>query len=156
MRAFFLIFTASLGLTLIAANAHGQTTIDAEQFCGRTARVQTAILDAVRGASATCTQPDPTASPPVAANYETNLTASQLASITKLDLSMTWDDDGLGLIRQFKQGDFDGLTGVRTLDVTEQIRLARGGLASKGVPLTVLAKIEKLTYQHPDYVPSSS
>ena len=151
MRTFSLIAGTTLALTLIAAQAQGQTTtIDAEQFCDRTERVQSAILDAVRSATATCTEADPTASPPIAASYETTLTAAQLASITKLDLSMTWDDDGLGLIRQFKTGDFNGLTGVRTLDVTEQIRLARGGLASKGVPVSVLAKIEKLTYQHCD------
>ena len=150
MRTFSLILSTVLALTLIAAQAHGQATIDAEQFCSRTERVQSAILDAVRGATATCTEADPTASPPIAASYETTLTASQLASITKLDLSLSWDDDGLGLIRQFKTGDFNGLTGVRTLDVTEQFRLARGGLANRGVPLIVLGRIEKLTYQHCD------
>ena len=151
MRTFSLILSTVLALTLIAAQAHGQTTtIDAEQFCSRTERVQSAILDAVRGATATCTEADRTASPPIAASYETTLTASQLARITKLDLSLSWEDEGLGLIRQFKTGDFNGLTGVRTLDVTEQIRLARGGLANRGVPLIVLGRIEKLTYQHCD------
>ena len=150
MRTVSLILSTVLALTLIAAQAHGQTTIDAEQFCSRTERVQSAILDAVRGATATCTEADANASPPVEATYQTTLTASQLARITKLDLSLSWEDEGLGLIRQFKTGDFDGLTAVRTLDVTEQIRLARGGLASKGVPLTVLGKLEKLTYQHCD------
>ena len=63
-----------------------QATIDAEQFCGRSPAVRTAILEAVEGATATCVEADPTAEPPVDGSYETNITTSQLAGISSLRL----------------------------------------------------------------------
>ena len=61
-----------LGLAGSAAPASGRT-IDAEQFCGRTPKIRAAILEAVPGATATCTEADATASPPVAGSYTTTL-----------------------------------------------------------------------------------
>ena len=143
----YALWGAALATTLMATTAEAQSTIDAEQFCGRTAKIQAVVLAAVRGATATCTEADTTASPPRAAVYETNLEPSQLAGITKLDLRISSDGENWEYIRTFQPGDFNGLTGVLTLDLTNQSLLRRSGLAAEGVPLSVLRKLDFLIYQ---------
>ena len=75
--------------TLAAAPAHAQTGI-----CGRTAVVQTAILDAITGVTACA-----------------NVTSSHLAAIDKLDL-------GSSSINALAAGDFAGLTTLADLDLS--------------------------------------
>ena len=75
--------------TLAAAPAHAQTGI-----CGRTAVVQTAILDAITGVTACA-----------------NVTSSHLAAITKLDLSSS-------SINALAAGDFAGLTTLADLNLS--------------------------------------
>ena len=134
-------------MTLIAGAAQAQSTIDATQFCGRTQKVRSAILNAVSGATATCTDADPTASPPVEASYETNLTSSQLAGMTKLDLGISWEDHDWEYVRTFKAGDFNGLTRVTELDMTNQASFTREGLYAGGVPLSFLGQLKKYVHQ---------
>ena len=140
----------ALATTLMATTDEAQSTIDAEQFCGRTAKIQAVVLAAVRGATATCTDADPTTSPPTAPVYETNLKSSQLAGITNLNLWISAEDEDWEYIRTFRSGDFNGLTGVRTLNLTNQSLLDRSGLAAQGVPLNVLRKLDFLIYQDAD------
>ena len=144
---------AALSTTLIAlalgADASAQT-IDAEQFCKRTQKVRSTILESVAGATATCTEADPTSSPPVAASYSTNLTARQLAGITKLVMWISADDYDWEYIEKFKSGDFDGLTGVEELDLTNQSSLSYNGLHADGVPLSFLGRLKKLVLQDSD------
>ena len=143
-----------LALTMLAAmaatGAEAQTTIDATQFCQRTHKVRSTILEAVSGATATCTEAAPTASPPVAASYSTNLTASQLAGITKLVMWISADDYDWEHIREFKSGDFNGLTGVTELNLTNQASLTLDGLYAAGVPLSFLGQLTKLVLQDSD------
>ena len=140
-----------LALTMLAAmtatDAEAQTTIDAQQFCNRTQKVQSTILEAVAGATATCAVGEPTASPPVAASYSTNLTGAQLAGIKKLVLWISADDHDWEYIQSFKSGDFDGLTGVTELDMTNQSLFRRDGLHAGGAPLSFLGQLEKLVLQ---------
>ena len=142
-----------LALTTLAATAAAGAeaqTIDATQFCNRTQKVRATILESVSGATATCIHADPTASPPVAASYSTNLTASQLAGIRKLVMWISADDYDWEYIDGFKSGDFDGLTGVEELDLTNQSSLSFNGLHADGVPLSFLGRLKKLVLQDAD------
>ena len=112
--------------------------------------MRSTILESVAGATATCTEADPTSSPPVAASYSTNLTARQLAGITKLVMWISADDYDWEYIEKFKSGDFDGLTGVEELDLTNQSSLSYNGLHADGVPLSFLGRLKKLVLQDSD------
>ena len=121
-----------------------QATIDAEQFCGRSPAVRTAILEAVEGATATCVEADPTAEPPVDGSYETNITTSQLAGISSLRLEPKSGE--FSTLARFEPGDSDGLTGLRKMILITQTLLERDGLAHAGVPLDVLGRLRELVY----------
>ena len=140
------IALAALALAGTGRPVTAQATIDSRQFCARTSEVRAAILEAVQGVTAVCIEADPNADPPIEAQYETNLTASQLAGITRLDLTLQWPE--VSFIQEFKPGDFDGLTGLQRLDLVEQVLLTRDGLAQAGVPLDVLGRLEKLIYSN--------
>ena len=140
------LLSAALGVMSMVTAAHGQAAIDAQQFCGRTPGVRAAILEAVQGATATCIEADPNANPPVEARYETTLTAGQLAGITFLDLTSRFP--AVPFIKEFKPGDFDGLTELRAIDLVEQPLRGEGGLAQAGVPTDVLGRLEKLVYSN--------
>ena len=137
----------------VAADEPAQpSTIDARQFCGRTSAVRRAILAAVQGATATCIEADPNAVPPIDASYETNITESQLARISSLNLSEP-SVEVLSSIREFKPGDFDGLTGLRVMNLSESLSsTAKNGLAQMGVPLSVLGRLEKLYVVNNDLI----
>ncbi len=143
-----------LAITMLAAaaanEAEAQTTIDATQFCNRTQKVRSGILEAVRGSTATCTEAKPTASPPIAERHETNLTASQLAGIKKLVLWISADGYNWEYIERFKSGDFNGLTGVDELDMTNQASFTLNGLHAGGAPPSFLGQLKKLVLQDSD------
>ena len=102
------------GLPNSAIAAPSPSTIDAQQLCQRTQHVRIAILPAVPNAAATCVDADP----PVAASYETNVTSRQLAEITTLDLMARYPE--IPLIGEFREGDFQGLTGLTEIHLVEQ------------------------------------
>ena len=135
-----------IGLAGTAAPAAGQT-IDAEQLCGRTPKIRAAIIEAVPGATATCTEADPTQRPPAAAVYTTTVSATELAGITELDLGISADDYDWEYIREFRTGDFNGLSGVTELDMTNQSRFDRGGPWVAGAPETFLRQLKKFVHQ---------
>ena len=122
------------------------TTVDAEQLCRRTPEVKAAVLEAIPGATAVCIDADPDADPPIEATYETNVTASQLAGIAKLDLTSRFPETPW--IVEFQPGDFKGLTGLDTIIMVEQPSVAREGLADAGVPLSVLAGLQTLYFSN--------
>ena len=76
-RCYVSVLVSFILFTLISPLQAYSATIDAEQFCGRSASVRGTILDAVSGSSATCD--------PATETYETNLTSTQLAGIQTLD-----------------------------------------------------------------------
>ena len=123
-------------------------TVDAEQLCQRTPEVRAAILEAIPGVTAVCIDADPAAEPPTDANYETNVTPSQLAGIAKLDLRSRFP--AIPFIEEFQPGDFNGLTGLDTIIMVEQPLVAREGLADAGVPLSVLAGLQTLVFANSD------
>ena len=132
-----------------AGAAAAQSTIDAEQLCKRTGRVRDAIVEAIAGATATCTDADPGADPPLTAHYETNITQSQLAGIETLDLKRRWPDEPHPLTGDFRPGDFDGLSGVRELWLYDSWQpRRRRGLAAMGVPADVLGRLEGLIFSN--------
>ena len=116
-------------------------TIDARQFCERSLLVRTVILEAVPGARATCEPGDPDAVPPVPARYETTLTDAQFASIRSLNLAARTFHRPFMLLWKFMPGDLDGLTGVRSLNVSEN-RFSEHALP--GAPRWFLAQLEVL------------
>ena len=116
-------------------------TIDARQFCERSLLVRTVILEAVPGARATCEPGDPDAVPPVPARYETTLTDAQFASIRHLNLAARTFHWPSMRLRKFMPGDLDGLTGVRSLNVSEN---GFSEHALLGAPRWFLAQLEVL------------
>ena len=131
-----------------AGAAEAQSTIDAEQLCKRTGRVRDAIVEAIAGATATCIDADPGATPPVTAHYETNITESQLAGIETLDLKRRFPEPH-PLSGDFRPGDFDGLSGLRELWLYDSWQPRRRlGLAAMGVPADVLGRLEGLIYSN--------
>ena len=133
--AALLALVVALPVLLTGGNALAQTPIDAEQFCMRTKQVRSAILAEVPGATATCTKADPDAVPPVDAVYLTNLTTEQLAGVWTLDFR----DANLS---RFADGDFDGLTGLKKLNLSKN--WFRVSPADAGVPLSILGQLEEL------------
>ncbi len=133
--AALLALVVALPVLLTGGNALAQTPIDAEQFCMRTKQVRSAILAEVPGATATCTKADPDAVPPVDAVYLTNLTTEQLAGVWTLDFR---DAD----LSRFADGDFDGLTGLKKLNLSKN--WFRVSPADAGVPLSILGQLEEL------------
>ena len=134
---------------IVTAPTIGTSTIigaavDAEQLCRRTPEVKAAILEAIPGATAVCIDADP----PIEATYETNVTASQLAGITNLDLTSRFPETPW--IVAFQPGDFKGLTGLDTIIIVEQPSVAREGLADAGVPISVLAGLQTLYFSNSD------
>ena len=122
------------------------STIDARQFCSRTSAVRRAILAAVQGATATCIEADSNAVPPIDASYETNITENQLARISSLYFALARPLGVLDDVHEFKPGDFDGLTGLREMNLWNSLSpTVRKGLAQIGVPLDVLGRLEKLS-----------
>ena len=101
----------------------------------RTEEVRSAILAEVPGATATCTKAGPDAVPPVDAVYLTNLTTEQLAGVSTLDFR----DADLSI---FADGDFDGLTGLKKLNLSKN--WFRVSPADAGVPLSILGQLEEL------------
>ena len=138
------------GLPTGAIAAPFPATIDAEQLCQRTPEVKAAILEGIPGASATCVDADPDSDPPAPANYETNVTPQQLAGITELDLRSRFPT--VPFIREFKSGDFQGLTGITTLIIVEQPFLSKNGLADAGVPASILAGLDTLYFSNSDLI----
>ena len=120
-------------------SAHAQTPIDAGQFCKRTGAVRTAILAEVNGATATCTEADPDATPSVDAVYEASLTTEQLTGVETLDIR----DANLS---RFADSDFDGLTGLKKLILTSN--WFKSGPADAGVPLSVLDQLDALHFDN--------
>ena len=144
-----LIIAAAAAATFNEPSRHADAapspaTIDAQQLCQRTEHVRIAILQAIPGAVATCTDADP----PVPANYETNVTAQQLAGITELDLMARYPE--IPLIREFKDGDFQGLTGLTAIYLVVQPQITKDGLAAAGIPISVLARLETLIFVNSD------
>ena len=133
--AALLALVVALPVLLTGGNALAQTPIDAEQFCMRTKKVRGTILVEVPGATATCTKADPDAVPPVDAVYLTNLTTEQLAGVWTLDFR---DAD----LSRFADGDFDGLTGLKKLNLSKN--WFRVSPADAGVPLSILGQLEEL------------
>ncbi len=133
--AALLALVVALPVLLTGGNALAQTPIDAEQFCMRTKEVRSAILAEVPGATATCTKAGPDAVPPVDAVYLTNLTTEQLAGVWTLDFR----DADLSI---FADGDFDGLTGLKKLNLSKN--WFRVSPADAGVPLSILGQLEEL------------
>ena len=151
--ATILIIAAAAAATFNEPSWHADAapspaTIDAQQLCQRTEHVRIAILQAIPGADATCTDADPDADPPVPANYETNVTAQQLAGITELDLMARYPE--IPLIREFKDGDFQGLTGLTAIYLVKQPQITEDGLAAAGIPISVLARLETLIFVNSD------
>ena len=151
--ATILIIAAAAAATFNEPSRHADAapspaTIDAQQLCQRTEHVRIAILQAIPGADATCTDADPDADPPVPANYETNVTAQQLAGITELDLMARYPE--IPLIREFKDGDFQGLTGLTAIYLVKQPQITKDGLAAAGIPISVLARLETLIFVNSD------
>ena len=151
--ATILIIAAAAAATFNEPSRHADAapspaTIDAQQLCQRTEHVRIAILQAIPGADATCTDADPHADPPVPANYETNVTAQQLAGITELDLMARYPE--IPLIREFKDGDFQGLTGLTAIYLVKQPQITEDGLAAAGIPISVLARLETLIFVNSD------
>ena len=147
--ATILIIAAAAAATFNEPSRHtdaapSPATIDAQQLCQRTEHVRIAILQAIPGAVATCTDADP----PVPANYETNVTAQQLAGITELDLMARSPE--IPLIREFKDGDFQGLTGLTAIYLVVQPQITKDGLAAAGIPISVLARLETLIFVNSD------
>ena len=138
------------GLPTGAIAAPSPATIDAEQLCRRTPEVKAAILEGIPGASATCVDADPDSDPPAPANYETNVTPQQLAGIAELDLRSRFPT--VPFIREFKSGDFQGLTGITTLIIVEQPFLSKNGLADAGVPASILAGLDTLYFSNSDLI----
>ena len=144
-----LIIAAAAAATFNEPSRHADAatspaTIDAQQLCQRTEHVRIAILQAIPGADATCTDADP----PMPANYETNATAQQLAGITELNLITRYPE--IPLIREFKDGDFQGLTGLTAIYLVEQPQITKDGLAAAGIPISVLARLETLIFVNSD------
>ena len=151
--ATILIIAAAAAATFNEPSRHADAapspaTIDAQQLCQRTEHVRIAILQAIPGADATCTDAGPDADPLVPANYETNVTAQQLAGVTELDLMARYPE--IPLIREFKDGDFQGLTGLTAIYLVVQPQITKDGLAAAGIPISVLARLETLIFVNSD------
>ena len=100
-------------------------------FCARSPIVREGILNAVPGATADC-----------GGSGDTTLTAAQLAAIRHLDLTRP-PTRHTGLV-EFRAGDFDGLTGVQELNVTDN--WLPSGLRASGAPCSFLRQLRKLWY----------
>lgn len=156
MRTRANIAVMALSMILIAGAGEAQTTIDAEQFCNRTGRLRDAIVEAISGATLTCTDADPDATPAVTALYETNITESQLAGITWLDMRRRWPSEPHPLGANFKTDDFKGLSGVRALWIYDHSPWRRRhGLAAIGVPIDFLGQLTELVFSNCDVNTSS-
>ena len=123
-------------MSIIPLISHS-TTIDAQQFCERTKIIQLGILEAVPNSSATCDSATGT--------YEINLTSSQLASITTLDVTRRYVDGVDHHMRQdIQSGDLNGLTGVHTMICTECFFINNQNHALPGAPSWFLAQLQTL------------
>ena len=109
----------------------------------RTGVVRNAILAEVAGATATCTEADPDATPPVDAVYLTNLTAEQLADIQALDFRNT-------NFSGFADGHLGGLTGLKKLNLGHTGFISP--LHNAGVPSNILGQLEELYLANNDLV----
>ena len=78
------------------------------------------------------------------------LTATQLAGIKKLVLWISADGYNWEYIERFKSGDFNGLTGVDELDMTNQASFTLNGLHAGGAPPSFLGQLKKLVLQDSD------
>ncbi len=125
------VLVSSFLFTLILPIQAYSATIDARQFCGRSAFVRRAILDAVSGSSATCDPDNDT--------YQTTLTSAQLAGIEELII-----DEYHGIINSFQDGDFNGLTGVSILGCPGCIWISNSGYALNGAPSWFLRQLNDL------------
>ena len=132
------VFVSFVLFTLIFPLQAYSATIDAQQFCGRSASVRGAILDAVSGSSATC-DPDNN-------NYQTTLTSAQLAAIQELN----FQNAPRFFAEQFQTDDFNGLTGVHTLICVECFFTDNQEHALPGAPSWFLGQLETL------YIPNRS
>ena len=141
-RAAAVLTALAMAMAMAMSLQATAATIDARQFCERSLLVRTVILEAVPGARATCEPGDPDAVPPVPARYETTLTDAQLASIRILYLAArTSHSAPIMFLRQFMPGDLDGLSGVRSLSVSENDFSEHALL---GAPRWFLAQLEVL------------
>ena len=117
--------------TLILPIQAYSVTIDARQFCGRSASVRRAILDAVSGSSATCDPDNDT--------YQTTLTSAQLAAIQELDFS--YQNNSMG---DFQSGDLNGLTGINAVICSANCFFSSKESALPGAPSWFLAQLNNL------------
>ncbi len=139
LRTFVLCLIIVYGISSLYA----QTTIDAEQFCNRSLMVRLAVLEQVSRSSATCD--------PETETYETNLTSSQLSGIQKLDLRGGLEIDGEHhYYTLIKPGDFDGLTGVKTIWCEECFFEDKLLQVLPDAPSWFLAQLETLGIQNID------
>ena len=78
------------------------------------------------------------------------MTTGQLAGIRKLNLGISADDYDCEYMRRFRTGDFNGLTGVTELDMTNQSSFDRRGPWVAGAPETFRRQLKKFVHQDAD------